>query len=244
MSLMFTCNLLFVDLKRSKQSNSLNQTTRIQFSKHSHSFVNLQFIFVFICEYILTISHSLETPFGRVSRRSRYKQQQPTESSSIFSEKDEELAEKIRTYRENMRKRTKKPSGDEEFIFRRENVFDFEAWYKAHFNDDFDTKLRNERIKQYAEQYNEQKMRILRGEFRIRPPRPYLERKPQSDIEYQMEEMTRNDMRKEIQNTLLLGIIVMFCFCAILIIMEKEKSKGPYEDLYAKKQKTPPDEND
>lgn len=143
-----------------------------------------------------------------------------------------------------MRKRTKKPSGDEEFIFRRENVFDFEAWYKAHFNDDYETKLRNERIKQYAEQYNEQKMRILRGEFRIRPPRPYQERKPPSDIEYQMEEMARNDMRKEIQNTILLGIVLMFCFCVVLIIMEEKKSKEPYEDLYAKKQKTTPEESD
>lgn len=231
MSLMCTCNLIYVDLKRSKQSISLNQTTRIQFFKPPHNFIYNFF------------QRSLETPFGRVSRRSRYKQQ-PTESSSTFSEKDEELAEKIRSYRENMRKKTKKPSGDEEFIFRRENVFDFEAWYKAHFNDDFETKLRNERIKQYAEQYDEQKMRILKGEFRIRPPRPYLERKPLSDIEYQMEEMTRNDMRKEIQNTLLLGIIVMLCFCVALIIMEKERSKGPYEDLYAKKQKTPSDETD
>lgn len=135
-----------------------------------------------------------------------------------------------------MRKRAKKSnSEDEEFTFRRENMFDFEAWYNAHFNDDFETKMRNERIKKYAEQYQEQKERILRGEtFRVRPPRPYLERKDPSDIEMQMEEMTQTQIRNEIRNTLMLGMIVMVSICIAIIIIETKKESGPYEDLYAK----------
>lgn len=197
----------------------------------------LIFILLFIQNQKKIFRFAIETPYGRVQRRPRYKQPQQSESSSSFSEKDEDLAEKIRSYRANMRKNARRPREDEEFTFRRENVFDFDAWYRAHFNDDFDTKLRDERIKQYAEQYKEQKQRILRGDmFRIRPPRPYLERKEPSDIENQMEEMTQKEIRREIKNTLLLGIIVIVSISIALAIMDKENVSGPYEDLYAKKQ--------
>lgn len=182
------------------------------------------------------ISSHLETPYARRQSRPRRTYQQTYESNSAFHEKDDELAEKIREFRKNMRKKTKQSSKEyEEYVYRRENVFDFDAWYRAHFKDDFETNLRKERIRQYDEQYRDQIERIMRG-GRIRPPRPYLERKDPSDIEIQMEEMYRKELRKDIANTLTLGVISLFgIFLVICIIFENNTMKGPYVDPYAKK---------
>lgn len=137
-------------------------------------------------------------------------------------------------YRENMRKRARKPGEYEEFIFRRENVFDFDAWYRAHFHDDFDTKLRDERIKTYSKQYEEQMKRILEGQH-IRPPRPFVERKELSDIEKQMIEMEENEIKKDIRQTLKLAGYFLITFLIITYIIDKRREEGPYEDLYVKK---------
>lgn len=106
---------------------------------------------------------SLVTPYGKIRRR------RPTtytaQSSSEYSEKDEELAEKIRAFRQNMRKKTRKPPSDEyeEFMSRRQNMFDFDAWYRAHFRGEYTDKIRNERAEQYAREYQEQMDRLARG---------------------------------------------------------------------------------
>ncbi|XP_031638348.1 dnaJ homolog subfamily C member 17-like [Contarinia nasturtii] len=174
-----------------------------------------------------------ETPYGRATRRATSYKPQP---SSSFHEKDEELAEKIRTYRENMRRKGKKRSESEEFQFRRENLFDFDAWYRAHFQEDYGSKIRKERIQKFAEQYQEQMMRISRGQYRIRPPRPYLERKELSDIEKQMYEMVEKEMNQKIMNVLHFGIICLIALFTVLCIIEYNNKKNavPYQDPYAK----------
>lgn len=166
-------------------------------------------------------------------RRVRTNTAQP---SSTFSEKDEDLAEKIRTYRENIRRKSQKPSEDEEFTFRRENVFDFEAWYRAHFHDDFETKIRDERKKMYAEQYQEQMERISKGLHRIRPPRPYPQRKEQSDIDYQTMEMEEKEFRKRIANIVQLVVIVIIGSIIVVYILQTylDKNIQTYQDPYAK----------
>lgn len=175
----------------------------------------------------------LETPYGRISRRVRTTSAQP---SSAFSEKDEDLDEKIRTFRQNMRRRTKKPSEDDEFTFRRENVFNFEAWYRAHFHDDFETKIRDDRKKMYAEQYREQMERISKGLHHIRPPTPFAQHKQKSDIDYQMEEMVEKELRKQILNILQIGLIVIvFGFVGVCIFQKYlDQNIQPYEDPFAK----------
>ena len=156
-----------------------------------------------------------ETPYGRIIRRSRYKPQ----PSSSFSEKDEDLAEKIRTYRENVRRKARE-SNDDDFTFRRENVFDFDAWYRAHFLDDFDTKIRDERKIKYAQQYAEQMRRMEQG-YRIRPPRPYVERKEMSAIELQTIEMVREELKQKLKNILYMATICIVGMILTVYIVEK-----------------------
>lgn len=169
-----------------------------------------------------------------MARRVRPTKAQP---SSAFSQKDDELAEKIRIFRENMRKRSKKPSeGEDESTFRRENMFDFDAWYRAHFHDDFDTKIRDERKKMYAEQYQEQMERISKGLYRIRPPRPYTERKERSDIDYLKMEMEAEEMKKEITNAVKLALILIVGLVFAAYILQKyiDGNTQPYQDQFAK----------
>lgn len=165
-------------------------------------------------------------------RQQRRAQPRP-QPSSAFSERDEDLAEKIRTYRENIRKRGRKPGDHEEFTFRRENVFDFDAWYRAHFHDDFDKKIRDERIKTYTRQYIEQMERISQGHG-IRPPRPYVERKEPSDIEMQIMEMEEREIKKAFKNALMLAGCLLFAAMMMMYILDNSRENGPYEDLYAK----------
>lgn len=144
------------------------------------------------------------------------------------------MAEKIRAYRENMRKRTRRQSSEQDdFTFHRENVFDFDAWYRAHFHDDFETNLRKERIKQYTQEYKE---RLARDE-RFRPPRPYVEReeKPPSDIEMQMEEMFRKEVRRHILNIFSIFMLFLIALLICVYIIEHQTEKIPFEELYAKK---------
>lgn len=157
------------------------------------------------------------------------------ESSAPFHAKDDELAEKIRKYRENMRRKPKKSSENEDFQFRRENMFDFEAWYRAHFHDDFETKLRKERIEKFAEQYQEQMRRISRGQYRVRPPRPYVDPQKQSDIEKQMFEMAEREYKEKILTTFNLGVMLFIAATIIACIIEYNKFQNvrPYEDPYA-----------
>lgn len=142
-----------------------------------------------------------------------------------------------------MRKRSKKPlSEEEEFTYRRENMFDFEAWYRAHFNNDFETKLRGERVKKFEQQYREQMERIARGHG-IRPPRRFVEPKYPSDIEIQMEEMERAEIRKQIVNVLMLGMTLMVAMILVVFILERDAMQnGPYVDPYVRqKEKESPE---
>lgn len=133
-----------------------------------------------------------------------------------------------------MRKRAKKPlSEEEEFSYRRENMFDFEAWYRAHFNDDFETKMRSERRTQFEQQYREQMERISRRDGNVRPPRRFVEPKYPSDIDIQMEEMLNKEVRKEIANVLMLGLTLIVTLLLIVYLIESSSSKGPYVDPYA-----------
>ena len=168
-----------------------------------------------------------------MARRVRPNKAQP---NSAFSQKDDELAEKIRIFRENMRRKSKKPSEGEEFTFRRENMFDFDAWYRAHFHDDFDTKIRDDRKKMYAEQYQEQMERISKGLYRIRPPRPYAERKERSDIDYQKMEMEAEEMKKQITNLVKLAMILIVGIVYATYILQKymDDNTQPYQDPYTK----------
>lgn len=173
-----------------------------------------------------------ETTFGRLMKRVRYKPQR-AQPSSAFSEKDEELNEKIRTYRENMRRKTNIRNDDEEYAFRRENVFDFEAWYRAHFQDDFDSRIRDERRIMYAKQYRVHMERIAKG-YKIRPPIPHLQRKERSDIDEQILEMQRKELRENIKSILLFGLIfTISSIIAVSIIQNKiDEDKGPWVDQY------------
>lgn len=167
----------------------------------------------------------LETPYGRINRRPRrtYPQQQQ-QPDTTFYQKDDELSEKIREFRKNMRKKPKNTnSDDEDYVYRRENVFDFDAWYKAHFENQFETKLRSERINQYEQQYREKVERIMRGGG-VRPPRRYLQRKDPSDIEIQTEEMLQRKLRKDLALLFRLAIILIVGFVSIGIIIERYNS--------------------
>lgn len=176
----------------------------------------------------------VESPYARRQSRPRRTYQQPQPPNSAFYQEDDEIAEKIREFRKNMRKKAKQSKEYEEFVYRRENVFDFDAWYKAHFKGDYETNLRKERISQYDREYREQMERIIRG-GRVRPPRPYVERKDPSDIEIQMEEMYRKEIRKEILNTLMMGVILLVGFLLVTyIIQERNTMKGPYVSPYEK----------
>lgn len=178
---------------------------------------------------------SLETPYGKVHRRRPTYNPQP---SSTFTEKDEELVEKIRIFRQNMRKRAKKSSANdyEEYLHRRENVFDFDAWYRAHFQDDFEQKLRNERATQFSREYRQQMDRIMRGET-IRPPRPFTDKDKQtlSDIEIQMEEMAKKELQKHVSNALMIWAIFMAIFFIVAYIIEAHTDKSPWVDPYVMK---------
>lgn len=168
-----------------------------------------------------------------MARRVKPNKPQP---SSAFSAKDDE-AEKIRIFRENMRRKSKtKPSNDEEFTFRRENIFDFEAWYKAHFHDDFETKIRDERKQMYDRQYREQMERIARGLYRIRPPRPLAQHKRESDIDSQTIEMEEKELREQITNVLKLASIILVGLLIAVYILQKylDRNIEPYQDPYAK----------
>lgn len=173
-----------------------------------------------------------ETPFGKVHRRRPPSNPQPT---SAFTEKDEELAEKIRIFRQNLRKRAKKPSAyeDVEFILRRENVFDFDAWYRAHFQDDFEQKLRDQRASKFAREYQQQMDRIMRGD-RIRPPRPFTaqDERTLSDIEIQMEEMAKKQYRRDVLSVFMFLAIFSVSFFIVVCIIEAHTDKSPWVDPY------------
>lgn len=189
----------------------------------------------FFIRNINIVYFDVESPYGKALRRARPASYKP-QSSSSFHEKDEELAEKIRIYRESMRRKARKPFNDEEFTFRRGNLFDFDAWYRAHFHDDFDTKFRNERMKKFAEQYQEQMEQMSQGKFRVRPPRPYVNRKEPSDIEDMIRIMAEREINMKIMNVVQLGIICIIAFSTILYILEyhEQRNVGPYKDPYAK----------
>lgn len=168
-----------------------------------------------------------------MARRVRPNKAQP---NSAFSRKDDELAEKIRIFRENMRQKSQKPSEYEEFTFRRENMFDFDAWYRAHFHDDFDAKIRDERKKMYAEDYQEQMERISKGLYRIRPPRPYPQRRERSDIDYQKMEMESEEMKGQITNSVKLAMILIVGIVFAVYILQKyiDENPQPYQDPFVK----------
>lgn len=175
---------------------------------------------------------SLVTPYGKVRRR------RPTtytaQSSSEYSEKDEELAEKIRAFRQNMRKKTRKPPSDEyeEFMSRRQNMFDFDAWYRAHFRGEYTDKIRNERAEQYAREYQEQMDRLARG-VNIRPPRPLPRHsEPPSDIEIQLAEMHIKEFRKDIATIFFLIGLFFVGFFVSAYIIETNIDKSPWVDPY------------
>lgn len=138
-----------------------------------------------------------------------------------------------------MRKGARKPSAneDDEFMFRRENVFDFDAWYRAHFQDDFEKKLRNERALKFARDYQQQMERIMRGE-QIRPPRPYSQRPTLSDIEIQMDEMEKKELHKDVSLVVLFLAIFIVSFFLVVCIIEANTDKSPWVDPYViKKEK-------
>lgn len=150
------------------------------------------------------------------------------------------MLEKIRIFRQNMRKRAKKPPSNEydEFAFRRRNVFDFDAWYRAHFQGDFSEKIRSERASKHAQDYQEQMDRIARGEH-IRPPRPFPRRsEPPTDIEIQMAEMQSREFRKDIANMFMFIALFIVSFIITSYIVEIHTDKNPWVDPYViKKEK-------
>lgn len=144
------------------------------------------------------------------------------------------MLEKIRVFRQNMRKRAKRQSSneDDEFTFRRENVFDFDAWYRAHFQGDFTEKIRNERVSKNAQEYQQQMDRIARGES-IQPPRLFKRRnEPASDIEIQMAEMQIREFRKDTAQVFMFVGLCIVSFFIIAYIIEINTDKSPWVDPY------------
>lgn len=185
-----------------------------------------------IDNFDFVILFSLETPYGRVHRRRPKPTPQP---SSTFTAKDEELLEKIRIFRQNMRKRAKRSPANEyeEFLYRRQNVFDFDAWYRAHFQDDFEKKQRNERVTQLEREYHQQMERIMRGET-IRPPRPFTVKddKALSDIEKQMEEMLKKEYQKDVSTVFMALALFLVAFVIVAYIVDTHTDKSPWVDPY------------
>ena len=139
-----------------------------------------------------------------------------------------------------MRKKTRKhPTNDyEEYLYRRQNLFDFDAWYRAHFHGDFNDKIRNERASKYAQEYQEQMERIARGE-NILPPRPNPRRNDQpTDIEIQMAKMKIKEYRKDVAHVLIFLLCLIVSFILGAYIIELNTDKSPWVDEYAiRKQK-------
>lgn len=112
-------------------------------------------------------------------------------------------------------------------------MFDFDAWYRAHFRGDYTEKIRNDRAMQYAREYQEHLDRIARGED-IRPPRPFPQRDvPPSDIELQMAAMQSKEFRRDIANIFWSIGIFIFSFFIIVCIIESNTDKSPWVDPYA-----------
>lgn len=181
----------------------------------------------------------VETPYAKVVYRSTATHERPSyHPTSAFTEKDEDFEAKIRFYRENMRQKATRPQ--ENFKFRRERVFDFDAWYRAHFYDDFNPKTRNERVKQETEKTYEQRkeeMRI-RHKFGIRPPRPFTDKKVQSDIDAQTEEMLERRRFKEIVNFMVLAIILLSAMAMCIHLIEQSSPMNRPPPLPRKGDKT------
>lgn len=182
---------------------------------------------------VILIHPLQDTPYGKSRRRRPYYNN--AESSSTFSEKDEELAEKIRDFRQNMRKKAKKKTADEyeEFMYRRENMFDFDAWYQAHFRGDYTEKIRNERTMKNAREYQEQMDRIARGVYRVRPPRPLPQHdEPPSDIEIQIAKMEAKEFRKDVTHFFMFIALFLVSFFIAAYIIEENIDKSPWVDPY------------
>lgn len=140
-----------------------------------------------------------------------------------------------------MRKRTKKQQSNEheEYMYRRENMFDFDAWYRAHFQGDYTEKIRNERTTRNAREYQEQMDRLARG-LHIRPPRPLPRHsEPPSDIEIQMAEMQSKEFRKDIVHIFMFIALFIISYGVAAYIVEKNADKTPWVDPYViKKEKS------
>lgn len=83
-----------------------------------------------------------DTPYGKEQRRSRTTTRSVYESSAAFHEKDDDLLSKINTYRQRQRQANRSA---EDFTHRHGKVFDFDAWYRAHFYDEFGSPIQRNR---------------------------------------------------------------------------------------------------
>lgn len=133
-----------------------------------------------------------------------------------------------------MRKRTKKQQSDdhEEYMNQRKNMFDFDAWYQAHFRGDYTGKIRNERTMKNAREYQEQMDRLARG-VHIRPPRPLPRHsEPPSDIEIQTAQMQSREFRKDIAHICAFIALFIVGFTIAAYIVEANIDKTPWVDPY------------
>lgn len=83
---------------------------------------------------------SIETPYGRIIHRRPLKTTKIYQSSAEYCEKDDDFTEKIRNaefYR--VKRKTS------EFSHVNGKIFDFDAWHRAHFHDEFGSPLQRRR---------------------------------------------------------------------------------------------------
>lgn len=73
--------------------------------------------------------------------------------------------------------------------------------------------------------------RMARG-YRIRPPLPYIQRRQRSDIDIQITEMQRKEIRDSIRDIFSMGLIFTIALFVVLAIVDNPHDKpfGPYID--------------
>lgn len=137
-----------------------------------------------------------------------------------------------------MRQKAKKPQ--EKSSFSRPPVFDFDAWYRAHFFDDFDRKWKSESFdfeefdeeaeKAQTQKKSQEKADLkMRYKYGFRPPKPFKDRPPPSDIEIQMELLHEKQKVDNVLNVLAFSsmILAVFLMCAYIIEKNNPMSNRP-----------------
>lgn len=180
-----------------------------------------------LAHYIFT-----ETPYGRQSHRRTWSKQrknfQDFNSSTAYSNKDDDLVHKIHFYQDIMNKRGKhRNNGD---AFKQGTRYDFTAWYEAHYNNRYEKD--GQPIPEHEKDIREtasngpytKEFRVPPGYpqtnvYKLRPSRPQAWRPP-TNVERQMEKQQQVEDRRDLRRIYFMVLATFFTIFGMVFVFE------------------------